>query len=191
MTQHTGDGRPARRFRRSVRIGLAVALLGAILATAGAVVGFSGAARAAARTAPPVVHAAKHSDIFQVTFQTEQFPIPCPPQNPTFNLCIGFTGTGNATVLGATSISRSADGVFDPNQDTIPFVSNGTLTARGGTLNFLAAGQYTISIDVAKYVFVITGGTGKFRHAEGTGTITVPFTGTHEPEIWSGTLDVH
>jgi hypothetical protein len=174
--------------RRRVRLSIVLGAVCAVVALAGTLAVTTGLAQAAAGAAR---HGAGNQRVvrtFQVTFQTEQFNIDCPPEDPTVNVCLGFSGSGNATVLGETTISRVAYGNFTGATDCIPFVSNGTLKIAGGTLKFQAGGQFCQTPNVASYVFLITGGTGKFEHASGSGTITVPFTATQEPEIWSGTL---
>ena len=182
MTQHL-------RHRRLIRFGMVVVALVAVLLVGATLVRGVGLAHAAP-AAPRRATTAQHSDHFQVTFQTEQFTINCPP-NTDFNTCLSFTGTGNASILGATTLSRTALGVFSPTKDCIPFVSDGSLTAKGGAINFIAVGHYCFSVDQAHYLYQFIGGTGKFAHATGTGTIFVPFTGQFEPETWSGTLDVN
>ncbi|HLW03635.1 MAG TPA: hypothetical protein VKT82_33620 [Ktedonobacterales bacterium] len=128
---------------------------------------------------------------FQVTFRDTLAPVACPAGQPAGTLCLAFKGQGQAPSLGTTSLARTAIVSATPGSDGCqPISSTGTLTAAdGGKVNFTAAGEYCASNDTATYTYTITGGTGKYQGASGTGTIRFPpSSGNTGVETWSGTL---
>jgi len=63
--------------------------------------------------------------------------------------------------------------------------------ADGGTLTIHATGMYCVPGYPVQFTFTVTGGTGKYRHAAGGGTIAVGPAGNNPPiatEFWSGTI---
>jgi hypothetical protein len=128
---------------------------------------------------------------FQVTFQDTLATITCPVGQPTGTLCLSFKGQGQAPSLGATSLARTAIVSATTSSDGCqPVSSMGSLTAAdGGKVNFTATGEYCASSDTATYTYTITGGSGKYQGASGTGTIRFPpSSGNTGVETWSGTL---
>ena len=63
--------------------------------------------------------------------------------------------------------------------------------ADGDTITIHATGRYCVPAYAVQFTFTVTGGTGKYRHAAGGGTIAVGPARNTPPtadEFWSGTI---
>jgi len=133
---------------------------------------------------------------FQVTFHEQDAPFTCPPGQPPPFACLTFTGQGQATELGAITLVRQALVAAATESTGCHLVtSSGHLTAANhDRLTFTAPGDYCAATDTASYTYTITGGSGLYTGASGTGTITVQAATSSangvetRTEIWSGTL---
>lgn len=139
----------------------------------------------AAPTSTPVSHT------LSVTFSVSIDVVDCPTAQPTGTLCINVNGSGTSSVFGALKVSHSAV-LSPPGDDSCgPSTATGKLTAANGdTATFKATGQFCRSNSTARYTYTITGGTGSYKHATGTGSIEVPrLTDSPSPhETWNGTF---
>lgn len=133
---------------------------------------------------------------FQIPFQEQDMSFTCPANQSQAFACLIFHGTGHATEIGATTMTRSAIVASDVDSNNChAIMSTGFLaTSKQDHITFTATGKYCGATDTATYTFTITGGVGKYKGASGNGTIRVgPTTSTSENrenrvEIWSGTL---
>ena len=125
--------------------------------------------------AVPQGAAAKGLVPFHATTVETVVVVPC---DPNF-LCISNTGSGHATHLG--KISESANFAIDLVTVPAPGCENGT-----GTMTLTGANGDSISLSLSGIVcqtspthghavnsYVVTGGTGRFSGATGSGTETV------------------
>jgi hypothetical protein len=138
-----------------------------------------------AATSTPVSHT------LSVVLSVRIDVVDCPSAQPVGTICINVSGSGTSSALGAISVSRSAV-LSPPGDDSCgPSTSTGKLTtASGDTATFKATGQFCRSTSTARYTYTITGGTGSYKHATGTGNIEVPrLTDSPSPrETWGGSL---
>jgi hypothetical protein len=112
---------------------------------------------------------------FRATTRETVVVIPCDPNV----FCISTTGSGHATQLG--KISESANFSIDLVNTPAPGcnLATGTMTLTGETgdsisLSLKGTGCYTSSTtQTILRSFVVTGGTGRFSGATGSGTETV------------------
>ena len=133
--------------------------------------------------------------MFIVNFDQKFSQTSCPDKSPKGAFCINVTGTATGSDLGSVALSRVAvlDTQAKPDSNgCVPASTQGKLTIQGDDVNFTATGLYCNNVTIAAYIYVITGGTGKYSHATGSGIISVPppismnqGIGT---EPWSGTL---
>jgi hypothetical protein len=142
-----------------------------------------------AATLAPTSTPASHT--LSVAFSVHITVVNCSGSRPAGTLCINVTGNGTAGALGAISVSRTAI-LSPPGDDSCgPSTTTGKLTTAGGdTVTFNATGQFCRATSTARYTYTVTGGTGRYRHATGTGSMEVPrLTDSTSPrETWSGTL---
>jgi hypothetical protein len=131
---------------------------------------------------------------FHIAFAQKFAQITCPVGNASTTFCLSVTGIAEHHEFDGAQFARAAflTGVLDPSSPACnPASTNGTLmTADGDTITFTAHGTYCKDVEIAAYIFVITGGTGKFQGASGSGIISVPpFTGPGVgSETWDGTV---
>ena len=153
---------------------------------------------AAPTTIPPVTTVPSPTpttdrDPFQVNFLQHYQLIACPAEpNPT-NLCYTLHDDPSASSLGMISFAgRDILYVRQEGASCGPAERQGALKlADGGTLPIHATGMYCVPGYPVQFTFTVTGGTGKYRHAAGGGTIAVGPAGNNPPiatEFWSGTI---
>lgn len=126
-----------------------------------------------------------------VTFNEQYAFVTCDGSQPSGANCLTFNGNGTAASLGALTLARTA--VYAPSQpgQCTAATTQGTLTlANNDTITFTGAGQFCPGTVTATYNYTITGGTGAYQNATGSGTITTPApdsssTGT---EVWAGSV---
>jgi hypothetical protein len=116
---------------------------------------------------------------FVATFTEDGPAVPCP--FPT--LCITIRGTGHATLLGATTerssatinlLSLQATGCSSEDRTAVLTAANGDeidVTFSDGVtcMTSPTSGE-------SRYTYVVTGGTGRFSGASGSGTAVAGFT---------------
>lgn len=119
-------------------------------------------------------HMSKIDINFAQTFEFAQ----CPSTAPVADACLNVTGVSNPPEAGHLSFSRIAmfnPALFDGNHPTcLPIETSGTLTLPRGTLDIHAPGNVCFTEGVASYDIIITGGTGAYAGALGSGKIVVP-----------------
>lgn len=142
----------------------------------------------------PTSTSTQKSAPFQVTFHEQDAPFTCPPGQTAVFACLTFTGSEQATELGSITLTRQAivaSATTSAGCHTVS--SSGHLTAANhDSMTFTAPGISCGASDTASYTYTITGGTGRYRGASGTGTITVQAPTANgvetRTEMWSGTL---
>lgn len=110
---------------------------------------------------------------------------------PAGSICFSGAGNGEMQPLGKVTFTRTA--VYQPGgpDSCGPAKTQGVLTtASGDTISFSATGTFCRATQTATYTYKITGGTGAYKGATGTGTIQVPRpqSNTSETQSWSGTF---
>jgi hypothetical protein len=132
-------------------------------------------------------------DPFQVNFLQHYQLIACPTEpNPT-NLCYTLQDDPSASSLGMISFAGT-DILYELPEGTRcgPAERHGALKlADGGTITIHATGMYCVPGYPVQFTFTVTGGTGKYLHAAGGGTIAVGPARDNPPtatEFWSGTI---
>jgi HYR domain-containing protein len=124
--------------------------------------------------------------------------VPCPPDGPpNATECRARTGEGALRGLGAVSATytwafRMGPPTCPPDLGK-PLATAGRLTVQGkGEIRFsLADGAHCIPQEPIRNEpqdFTITGGTGPFEGASGSGTLTRSVSGGSGSERWTGTL---
>lgn len=128
--------------------------------------------------------------------QEQDAPAPCQPKATATFACLTFTGSGVATSIGKLALMRDAIVFAALNSNNChPVSSTGHLAAADHDLiYFTAPGVYCPASDTASYTYTITGGTGIYKGAKGTGRITVQAATAStngvetRTEMWSGTM---
>ena len=198
------------RWNRTAQTGLAVAvailLLGGLAAcnssaarpptaSTRSVAGGQPAATAASAspsspTIPPT--ATPNPDVLQVNFSDQYSAAICGGTAPAGTTCVSTNGSGQDAALGDMSLSRTS--VYAPlgADSCTSATTQGTLTvtATGDTVTFTGKGTFCAATQIANFTYTITGGTGSYQHATGSGSINVPLpsSSTTGTEIWSGSL---
>lgn len=132
-------------------------------------------------------------DPFQVNFLQHYQLIDCPAEpNPT-KLCYNLQDDPSASSLGTISFAGTDILYVLPKGNSCgPAERYGALKLpKGNTLTIHATGMYCIPSYPVEFTFTVTGGTGKYWHATGGGTIAVGPARDHPPtatEFWSGTI---
>jgi len=104
-------------------------------------------------------------------------------------LTLADSVSGNAEGLGQVTGSFTVTVDFNhPVADGFVLVSKtGSLVAANGdTINLAMVGTFNVTTFDVHYVFVVTGGTGRFAGATGNGTWDVPPPTTFDPNTGSG-----
>lgn len=136
-------------------------------------------------TSTPVSHT------LSVAFSVTITVVACSGAQPAGTLCVHVTGSGTSSALGKLSVERTAV-LSPPGDDSCgPSTTTGKLTtASGDSATFRATGQFCRATSTATYTFTITGGTGRYHSATGSGSVQVPRLLDSNPprETWNGTL---
>ena len=134
------------------------------------------------------------------TLQVMSTPVECPPGAPTdANECRARTGEG--LVLGLGSVSEIYTWSYRigaptcPSTLGTPLATTGRLVVTGkGEIHFaLAQGARCIDLEPLRnepQAFTITGGTGTYQGASGSGSVERNIGGGVGTETWTGTLVV-
>ncbi|MGB8635111.1 MAG: hypothetical protein WCD66_13365 [Rhodanobacteraceae bacterium] len=132
------------------------------------------------------MHASKIDINFAQTFVFAQ----CPDTAPAQDACLNVTGVADQPGIGHAEFSRVA--MVDPSSydythpACLPIETIGTLTLPRGSLDIHAPGHVCFADGVASYDIIITGGTGAYAGALGSGKIVVPPPETNSTgrELW-------
>jgi hypothetical protein len=128
---------------------------------------------------------------FRATFAETSSVAPC----GTTLLCATINGTGQATLLGKTTEPASV--VFDTSSSPAPGCFSETRTttliaANGDTLTLVGPGQvcFGATTGSAQDSWTVTGGTGRFSGASGSGTdsAAIDTTTGNAVSVFTGTL---
>jgi hypothetical protein len=132
---------------------------------------------------------------FQADFTEQYALITCDARQPKGTLCLSTSGTGTGTNggrnLGSVRLQRSSIYATGDASTCSPATTQGTLTlANGDIITFMGTGTFCRAFQAATFTYTITGGTGHYQHASGTGTINVPppTSASAGAESWGGTL---
>ena len=132
-------------------------------------------------------------DPFQVNFLQHYQVIACPAEPKPTNLCYTLQDDPSASSLGRIWFSGT-DILYVLPEGTRcgPAERSGALKlANGGTLTIHATGMYCVPGYPVQFTFTVTGGSGKYQHASGGGTIAVGPARNNPPtatEFWSGSI---
>ena len=137
-------------------------------------------------------------DPFHAYFNESAPVTPCPPSpNKPTDLCFNVTGSGTSIPYGPISFTSVDINFLAPGKGPIsnygydpgycePTTRQGSITIGGDMIMFTASGTWCYSL--VHFVYQITGGTGKFQHARGKGSIDIPNLTQNVLEYWTGTL---
>jgi hypothetical protein len=123
--------------------------------------------------------------------------VACPPEAPGADECRARTETGRVEGLGGVSVtylwSFGTGSPTCPSTLVKPLATTGRLVVAGkGELHFtLAQGAQCVDIEPVRNEpqnFTITGGTGAYQAASGSGTVERALGGGVGTETWTGTL---
>ena len=132
-------------------------------------------------------------DPFQVNFLQHYQIITCPTGPKPTSLCYTLQDDPGASSLGNVSFAGMDILYVLPQGATCgPAERSGALKVTDGdTITIHATGTYCVPGYPVQFNFAVTGGTGKYRHASGGGTIDVGPARNSPPtadEFWSGTI---
>ena len=132
-------------------------------------------------------------DPFQVNFLQHYQLIACPAEPHPTNLCYTLQDDPSASSLGTVSFAGTDILYVLPlSANCGPAERHGAFKlADGDTIIIHATGMYCVPGYPVQFTFTVTGGTGKYRHASGGGTIDVGPARNSPPtatEFWSGTI---
>jgi hypothetical protein len=168
---------------RPVRIGLAFTLVVSRLVTVALYVGTTPAA-------PPTT--TPNPTVLQVEFAEQYSAAFCTGTSTPRTTCVSTTGTGQDAAHGRISLSRTS--VYAaPGSDSCSSATTQetlTLAATGDTITFTGTGTFCAATQTANFTYSITGGTGAYAHATGSGSIYValPDSSSTGTETWTGSI---
>jgi hypothetical protein len=158
---------------------------------------------APAPTDTPLPYLPHDHDPFQATI--EEYPsslynylVPCPPLSRPTDVCFHVAGSGNSIPYGSLTFTSFDINFRVPGKPPIygnphpdycePTTRQANVSIGADIVRFTASGTWCAS--VVHFAYQVTGGTGRFQHAHGRGSITI-FQNTYpqpELEYWTGTL---
>ena len=146
-----------------------------------------------AATAAPSPTSTIDRDPFQVNFLQHYQIIPCSTEPNSTNLCYTLKDDPSTSSLGKVSFAGTDILYLLPAGESCgPAERSGALkVADGDTITIHATGTYCVPSYPVQFTVAVTGGTGKYRHASGGGTIDVGPARNNPPtadEFWSGTI---
>lgn len=136
---------------------------------------------------------------FQARFRATSRGVECPSGFPSNAQCMGRAGSGTVSGLGSVSLayvwSFGLSAPTCPSEQARPLATTGRLLVAGkGELHFaMTQGAQCVGVEPVRNEpqnFTITGGTGAFQSASGSGTATRQLGGGVGTERWTGTLAV-
>jgi hypothetical protein len=128
-----------------------------------------------------------------VNFLQHYQVISCPSEPSPTNLCYTLQDDSSVSSLGMISFAGT-DILYMLSEGTRcgPAERHGALkVAAGDTITIHATGTYCLPSYPVQFTFTVTGGTGKYQHAAGGGSIAVGPASNNPPiatEFWSGTI---
>jgi hypothetical protein len=117
---------------------------------------------------------------FRATFANTNTMAPCPPNAPAPSFCVALAGSGHATHMGKIQFSgltvvnlasNCGPGCFTDSGPNTLTAANGDQITLDNTGKNSATSDPTIRTKTGTYV--VTGGTGRFSGASGSGTASV------------------
>ena len=131
---------------------------------------------------------------FDVKFDQKFATVKCSTDVPAGYLCLHVSGTAAASDYAGWRFERSVafniKNFDDKHPTCLPDETSGTLYLGNDTLTFRAPGSVCLVDGTASYGLVVTGGTGRYKGAQGGGQITVPppLNDTTGTELWHVTI---
>ena len=134
-------------------------------------------------------------DPFQATFVERAPGAPCPASPRPTDICFNVYGSGRSIPYGPITFTSFDINYLVPGQPSFsnnqipncePTTRQGKITIGKDTIMFMASGTWCVS--EVQFAYQVTGGTGKFRHAHGKGSISIPNPLNQVLEYWTGTL---
>jgi hypothetical protein len=136
-------------------------------------------------------------DPFQANFFERGLVTGCPPTSKRTDLCFNVSGSGSSIPYGPISFSSFDINFLAPGKGPIrdyshdpgycePTTRQGSITIGADMVLFTSSG--TSCYYLVHFAYQVTGGTGTFRHAHGTGSIDIPNPTNNIVEYWTGTL---
>jgi HYR domain len=136
---------------------------------------------------------------FQARFRATSRGVECLPEAPSGAQCLTRAGTASVSGLGSVSLdyvwSFGLGPPTCPSELAKPLATTGRLVVAGkGELHFaMPPGAECVGVEPVRnqpQIFTITGGTGAFRSASGSGTAARGLGGGVGTEWWTGGLAV-
>ena len=129
-------------------------------------------------------------DPFQATFIEHSHYVTCPPPNQTSDICFNVSGSGTSIPYGSITFTSfdTSPNTFGNSPECVPQSRLANVVIGKDTVKITANGPACRKL--VSFSYVVTGGTGKFQHARGNGSISIP---AENPtryllEYWTGTL---
>jgi len=116
----------------------------------------------------------------------------CPGDAPAGALCLHDRLSGAIKGIGPVhgEFDVAIDAARTGPDNVAPIAKHGSFTtADGDRLDMVASGTFDFTASVASYTYTITGGSGRFRAASGTGRWLVPAPSIFDPATGTGTGD--
>jgi hypothetical protein len=139
---------------------------------------------------PPT--ATPNPTLLQVDFTEQYSAAPCTGTSVSGTTCVITTGTGLDAAHGSISLSRTSVYAAPGADFCSAATTQGTLTlaTTGDTITFTGTGTFCRATQVANFTYTITGGTGAYSHATGSGSIFVPLptSSSSGTETWNGSI---
>jgi hypothetical protein len=142
-------------------------------------------------------------DPFQATFieypsSLYTYYTPCPPSPRPTDVCWHVAGEGTSIPYGSLTFTSFDINFSVPGKPSIydnahpdycePTTRQASIAIGKDMVRFAASGTWCAAL--VHFAYQVTGGTGPFQHAHGTGSITINQTTYPQPilEYWTGTL---
>jgi hypothetical protein len=136
-------------------------------------------------------------DPFQANFVERALTQECPSTSKPTDLCFIVTGAGPSIPYGSISFQSFDINFLAPGKGPIKNYDHdpgycesttrqGSIAIGADMVMFTASGTWCYTL--VHFVYQVSGGTGKFRHAQGKGSIFIPGPTFQVIEYWTGTL---
>ena len=151
-------------------------------------------------TNTPLPFLPQDHDPFQATFIESASFTACPTSSRPTDQCFKVVGWGTSIPYGPITFSSFDINFIAPGRVPIvrtydhdpgycePTTRQGSIVIGKDTFTFTASGTWCWSL--VHFVYQVTGGTGTYKHARGTGSISISYSATtfQVLEYWTGTL---